>query len=171
MKQKWVKRKFEFDFPAAEYIDFLQFLKQTPEKLEALINSTSKDFLAKKDGAAWSIQENAGHLLSVDSLFVGRLDDYISNAEVLRPADVSGARTNRVDYNEKSIEDILQKFKLVRREYVDRLELLEPEEFEKIAHHPRLDKPMRLCDMLYFQHEHDKHHLKRIEELKDKWQG
>ena len=119
MKQKWVKRKFEFDFPAAEYIDFLQFLKQTPAKVEALIKSTPKEFLTKKDGDDWSIQENSGHLLSADSLFVGRLDDYLANAEVLRAADVSGTRTNRADYNKKNIDDILQKFKLIRYEFMD----------------------------------------------------
>ena len=171
MKQKWVKRRFEFDFPVSEYVDFLQFLKQTPAKLESFIKSTPKEFLTKPDGEAWSIQENAGHLLSADALFVGRLDDYLANAEVLRAADVSGTRTNRADYNEKNIDDILQKFKLIRQEYMDRLEQLEPEDFGKVAHHPRLDKPMRLCDMLHFQQEHDKHHLIRIEELINKWQN
>ncbi len=169
MKQKWVKRKFEFDFPASEYVHFLDFLKQTPAKLEAIIKSTPKEFLTKRESDTWSIQENAGHLLTVDSLFVGRLDDYLANAEILRAADVSGGRTNRADYNSKNIDDILQKFKLIRQEYINRLEQLEPEDFEKIAQHPRLDKPMRLCDMLHFQQEHDKHHLNRIEELKSKW--
>jgi hypothetical protein len=171
MKQKWVQRKFEFDFPASEYINFLRFLKQAPAIVEALTYSTPKEFLTKQDGDTWSIQENAGHLLSVDSLFIGRLDDYLANAEVLRAADVSGGRTNRADYNSKNINDIVEKFKLIRKEYISRLEQLEPEDFEKVAHHPRLDKPMRLCDMLHFQKEHDKHHINRIEELKTLWQS
>lgn len=165
MKQKWVDRKFKFDFPAAEYAEFLKFLKQTPQKLEALINSIPQEYLTRQEGEAWSIQENAGHLLSVDALFIGRLDDYLSNVDVLRAADINGDRTNKANYNEKAIDDIIEKFKLIREEYIDRLEQLEQEDFEKVAHHPRLDKPMRLCDMLHFQQEHDKHHLNRIEEL------
>ena len=95
----------------------------------------------------------------------------MANAEVLRAADVTGGRTERANYNSKNIKDILNKFKIIRQEYIERLEKLKPEDFEKIAHHPRLDKPMRLSDMLYFQQEHDKRHLNRIEKLKDKWQS
>ena len=171
MKQKWVERKFDFNFPASEYLGFLKFLKQTPEKVEKLIESVSNEVLIKQEKNAWSIQENVGHLLSADSLFVGRLDDYQANARELRPADVSGDKTNRANYNEKDIKDILQKFKIIRKEFMSRLEELNPEDFEKIAHHPRLNKPMRLCDMLHFQMEHDKHHLNRIEKLKNKWKS
>ena len=171
MKQKWVERKFEFDFPATEYLGFLEFLKQTPDKVQTLIESIQNELLTKQEDDSWSIQENVGHLLSVDSLFLARLDDYLANAEVLRPADVSGDRTNRANYNDKDIKDILQKFKLIRKEFISRLEELKAEDFEKVAHHPRLDKPMRLCDMLHFQMEHDKHHLNKIEVLKNKWQN
>ena len=170
MKQKWVERKFEFEYPTSEYVRFIEFLEQTPAKVENLIESISDDELIKREDDSWSIQENVGHLLSVDSLFFGRLDDYLSNAEILRPADVSGDRTNRANYNEKEIKDILEKFKIIRIEFIKRLEELKPEDFEKVAHHPRLDKPMRLCDMLHFQMEHDKHHLNRIKELKNTWQ-
>ena len=171
MKQKWVTRKFEFDFPASEYVDFLEFLKQTPDKVETLIESIPNEVLTKQDGESWSIQENVGHLLSADSMFLGRLDDYLAKAEVLRAADVSGDRTNRANYNDKDIKDILEKFKIIRNEFMNRALELNQKDFEKIAHHPRLNKPMRLCDMLHFQMEHDKHHLIRIEELKNKWQS
>lgn len=171
MALKWVDRKFEFDFPASEYVGILEFLKKTPRKVEKMIESISSEVLIKQENNAWSIQKNVGHLLSVDSLFLGRLDDYLVNAKVLRPADVSGDRTNRANYNEKDIKDILEKFKIIRKEFMNRLEELNPEDFEKVAHHPRLNKPMRLCDMLHFQMEHDKHHLIRIEELKNKWQN
>jgi len=42
---------------------------------------------------------------------------------------------------------------------------LEPESFARVAIHPRLNIPMRLVDMLYFQAEHDDYHLARISEL------
>jgi hypothetical protein len=45
-----------------------------------------------------------------------------------------------------------------------------PEDFDKAILHPRLNKPMRLCDMLLFHMEHDRHHLTRIAELKELWQ-
>ena len=113
MKQKWVERKFEFDFQASEYVGFIESLKQTPDKVIILIESIPNILLTKRENDAWSIQENVGHLLSVDSLFIGRLDDYLAKAQVLRAADVSGDRTNRANYNEKNIKDILQKFKII----------------------------------------------------------
>jgi len=171
MTQKWVERKFEFEFPVSDYFGFLEYLKQTPGKVETMIESIPTEMLTKQDGESWSIQENVGHLLSADSLFLGRLDDYLANFEVLRSADVTGDRTNRANYNEKDIKDILEKYKIIRNEFMIRLEKLKLEDFEKIAQHPRLNKSMRLCDMLHFQMEHDKHHINRIEKLKIKWQS
>jgi hypothetical protein len=48
---------------------------------------------------------------------------------------------------------------------LERLEALAPEAFARSAHHPRLDQPMRLVDTLFFQAEHDDHHLARISDL------
>jgi hypothetical protein len=39
------------------------------------------------------------------------------------------------------------------------------ETFASVAHHPRLNVPMRLVDMIFFQAEHDDFHLARISEL------
>ncbi len=33
------------------------------------------------------------------------------------------------------------------------------------AHHPRLNRPMRILDLMVFAAEHDDHHLARISEL------
>ena len=37
---------------------------------------------------------------------------------------------------------------------------------DRAAHHPRLDKPMRLIDMVFFAAEHDDQHLASITELR-----
>jgi hypothetical protein len=38
--------------------------------------------------------------------------------------------------------------------------------FGRVAIHPRLNKPMRLTDHLFFVAEHDDHHLAHISQLK-----
>jgi hypothetical protein len=48
---------------------------------------------------------------------------------------------------------------------VHRLDYLSAEVFATVAHHPRLNVPMRLVDMLFFQAEHDDFHLARISAL------
>ena len=101
----------------------------------------------------------------VDELFNERLDDYESGAESLKPADVSGTRTNDANYNSAQIEDLLSKFHDKRMVYVERLEQADSKMFKKTAWHPRLKIKMRLCDMLYFQAEHDDHHINKIKYL------
>ncbi len=60
---------------------------------------------------------------------------------------------------------ILTNFREQRTQLVRRLDELDPETFASVAHHPRLNVPMRLVDMLFFQAEHDDYHLARISEL------
>lgn len=163
---KWIERKFEFDFPAKIYPEFIERLHSTPPKLEASISNVSDEILTKKLSGQWSMQENLGHLLMVESLFIGRLDDYIAGAAELRAAQINGNRTNRADYNSWKIEKIVADFRKIRTAYVKRLHSLGPDFFEKKAWHPRLAQPMRVCDMLYFQAEHDDHHLRKITDLK-----
>ena len=116
-----------------------------------------------------SIQENVGHLYNSDLLFIGRVEDYLNKLENLRPADLSGKKTNVENFNEKDIELILKKFEERRGKYLAKLESLNIEVFAGSAFHPRLKQQMRLCDMLYFQAEHDEYHLSRISELIEKY--
>ena len=78
---------------------------------------------------------------------------------------MSNRNTFSARHNDRDIESILAEFRRLRSELVTRLEKLEPGDFARSAMHPRLGKPMRICDMMYFQAEHDDHHLSRIREL------
>jgi hypothetical protein len=165
MRNKWVDRKFNFEFDFSIYPEFIQRLKATPDILESIIKLIARDLLTIKKNNEWSIQENVGHFITVDDLFIGRLDDYESDAASLRPADVSGDRTNKENYNSNNIQDLLNLFREKRMGYIHRLENANPNLFNKSAWHPRIEKPMRLCDMLYFQAEHDDHHINKIKYL------
>ena len=165
-KENWLEKQFDFDFPASKYIEFLQFLGETPSHLEAMVKSLPEEKLIRRDGDSWSIQENVGHFLTIESLFLGRLDDYENDSPVLRPARFEDNPTDKANFNEKDIQWILDQFREQRSIYTSRLDVLHPEDFEKAILHPRLNKAMRLCDMLSFHAAHDQHHLTRIVELK-----
>jgi hypothetical protein len=165
-KVKWLERKFDTPVSLEQAGELIERLKNTPSRLEALVKKLPNEILTRRDGDSWSIQENAGHLQMADLLFSGRLDDYLQDASQLRPADVSGGRTDVEEFNAKEFDSILAGFRRRRDTYVARLMKLNREDLEKSSLHPRLNKPMRLCDMLYFQAEHDDHHINRIEELK-----
>jgi len=169
-KEDWLKKQFDFDFPASKYMEFLQSLRETPARLREAVKDLPREVLIRRDGDSWSIQENAGHFLAVESLFLGRLDDYENNAPELRPARFEDNPTNQANFNSQDIGWILDQFREHRQNYIDRLEGMNLADFDKAIFHPRLKKPMRLCDMLFFHTQHDRHHLARITELKELWQ-
>lgn len=164
-KMAWVQRKFIFDEPLSIFPSVLERLRGTPARIEDRIRGIGSDLLLKRDGEGWSIQENIGHLIEVEALWHGRLDDFANSLETLRPADMENRRTYAADYNAKPLEEVLKEFRTERGLLVTRLEQLDDSAIERTAHHPRLNQPMRILDMMLFVAEHDDHHLARISEL------
>ena len=162
---KWGDRKFEFNFSVALYPEMIERVRGTPARLEDRVQLVAPEMLVKRDGERWSIQENAGHLLDLESLVAKRLDEYLAGATELHAADMSNRKTYEADHNQVSMTLILTNFREQRTQLVRRLDELDPETFASVAHHPRLNVPMRLVDMLFFQAEHDDYHLARISEL------
>lgn len=162
---KWTDRKFEFNFPAELYPELIERLRGTPARAEDRTRNLPASILTRRDGEQWSIQENIGHLLDLEELFGGRLDDFDRGLPTLRAADMSNQKTHRARHNDLPAGKILEAFRHQREKMLGRLESSPPDYFARIAHHPRLNKPMRVADMLYFNAEHDDYHLARISEL------
>jgi uncharacterized damage-inducible protein DinB len=162
---KWTERKFEFNFPTGLYPELIERLRGTPARLEERLANIAATIATSRDGDHWSIQENAGHLFDLEELWVGRLDDYDQGLPTLRPADITNRKTSEANYNARSMQDILAAFRRSRLAMVDRLETNDAAFFERSALHPRLKKPMRVADHIFFVAEHDEYHLARISEL------
>jgi uncharacterized damage-inducible protein DinB len=162
---KWTDRTFQFTFPVEVYPEMIERLRGTPARLEDRVKSIAPEILTRRDGERWSIQENAGHLLDLESLVSGRLDEYLAGATVLHAADMSNRKTYEAEHNQVLMQLILTDFREQRTQLVARLDNLTSDRFAAIAHHPRLNVPMRLVDMLFFQAEHDDYHMARISEL------
>jgi hypothetical protein len=162
---KWTDRTFQFTFPLEVYPEMIERLRGTPARLEDRVKRIAPEILTKRDGERWSIQENAGHLLDLESLVSERLDEYLAGAKALHAADMSNRKTYEADHNQVSMQTILTGLREQRTQLVGRLDNLDSQAFAAVAHHPRLNVPMRLVDMLFFQAEHDDFHLARISEL------
>jgi len=162
----WFERKFTLDLPLWMYPNVVERVRGTPARLEDRLLKLPREVLTRRDGDGWSMQEQAGHLLDLGALDLGRLDDYAANLEVLRPADRENRRTHEADHNTNSIEHILASFRAERDEFVRRLEEFDAELAGRTALHPRLNLPMRVIDLAYFIAEHDDHHLARISDLR-----
>lgn len=162
---KWFDRAFSLDLPDWMYPNVLERLRGTPARLEDRIKAISKDILIRRYDDGWSIQEVAGHLLDLEPLWAGRLDDFITGEEKLRPVDLTNRKTHEANHNDNPVESILRAFRDARFEFTGRLENLDEETAVRSCLHPRLNQPMKVIDMMFFVAEHDDHHLARISEL------
>jgi hypothetical protein len=162
---KWTDRRFDFTFPAGLYPEMIERLRGTPARLEDRIGSLPEAVVRRRDEERWSMQENAGHLLDLESLVMERLDQYLAGAAALHAADMSNRKTYEANYNNVPVASILSDFRQQRMKIVARLERLDAKMFARSALHPRLSVQMRLVDMIFFQAEHDDYHLARISEL------
>jgi uncharacterized damage-inducible protein DinB len=162
---KWTDRQFDFSFPVELYPEMIERVRGTPARLEDRVRPLPTDVLTRRDGSRWSIQENAGHLLDLEALVMRRLEEYIAGASQLHAADMTNRKTYDAQHNAVQLDSILKLFRAERTQFVRKLDSLSDDTFARVAHHPRLNVPMRLVDMIYFQAEHDDFHLARISEL------
>ncbi|MEW6367478.1 MAG: DinB family protein [Acidobacteriota bacterium] len=161
----WLERRFSLDLPISMFPNVLERLRGTPARVADRIRGLPDDVLRKRSGESWSILENIGHLVQAESLWLLRLDDYDAGLEALRPADMTNRATEESKYNEAEPDALLETFRQARRGLVGRLEALDEQGAARSAHHPRLNRPMRVLDLMVFAAEHDDHHLVRITEL------
>ena len=160
---RWTDRTFRFDLPVEMFPVVIERLRGAAPRIEDKIRWLPAEVLTRRDGDSWSIQEHIGHLLDLDELHIGRLDDYLANAEVLRPADMQNRKTWQSDHNLRSSEDLVRDFRRERERFVERLEAWDDPGQSSI--HPRLKQPMRVIDLAFFVAEHDDHHLAKMTEL------
>lgn len=170
-RTEWIKRQFTFGLPLGMYPNVVERVRGTPARLEDLMRSLSPEILTRRDGDKWSIQEQAGHLLDLEPLGMGRLDDFEAAREVLRAADMTNQKTHEANHNANTIANILAAFRLERMAFVRRLDEYDEAFVQRTALHPRLNQRIRVIDLAFFIAEHDDHHLARVSDLKRMFAG
>ena len=161
----WFERKFEFNFPVELYPNLCARLRGTPPRLEEIVRGADRSSLVRKPGEKWSVQEHAGHLLDLESLWLARVEDFAAGGLELTAADLTNRQTHVADHNARPVEEILGEFRVARGRLAARVEALDASLLGRTMLHPRLKQPMRLVDHLFFAAEHDDHHLAWIWEL------
>ena len=105
MKQtRWFDRTFDLGLPVDVFPSVVERLRGTPARLEERLRSLPPEVLTRRPEDRWSIQENAGHLLDLERLWLGRLEDVLSGAEELRSVDLSNRATDEADFNARPID-------------------------------------------------------------------
>jgi hypothetical protein len=162
---KWSERKFDFDFSPGIFPCLIERLRGTPARLEEMILPLPKDILTTRHQNDWSIQEHAGHFLDTEELWQKRLDDFLTGKTTLTEADLAHRKTLGANHNSNTLTIILDGFRRERFKLIERLEPLDAVDAEKLSIHPRLSKPIRLIDSIYFTCEHDDHYLALLRQL------
>jgi uncharacterized damage-inducible protein DinB len=164
-KEKWFDRKFDFSFDQNILPSIIERLEKTPLLLKIKMDEIPTEHLTIKRNGKWSIQENIGHLIDLEPIWQGRLEDILNNKEELRAADLENKKTDLAGHNEKDIHDLIDEFMNIRFLTIKKLRELTDNEAYKSSLHPRLKTPMRTMDLFLFVAEHDDYHLARIIEL------
>src|SRR4030095_7861256 len=108
---KWTERKFDFSFPTGIYPEMIERLRGAPPRLEEHCRDVSPDILTFQADGRWSMQENAGHLLDLESLVRQRITEYVANQPELHAADMSNRKTYEAHHNEVEVKTILRAFR------------------------------------------------------------
>jgi uncharacterized damage-inducible protein DinB len=166
MKQvQWFNRKFNFSFEQNIFPSIIERLEGRPLRLKDKIRKIPQAQLTIRYEDSWSIQENVGHLIDLEPLWQGRLEDILNGEKYLRPTDLQNRKTDLAGHNEKHISDLLAAFEHLRYKTLEKLKMLNENDVYKSALHPRLEQPMRTMDLFLFVAEHDDHRLARISAL------
>ena len=162
---KWFDRKFDFASTENMFPSIIERLSGTPARLNEKFKNIPQNITTVRVDGTWTIKENAGHLIDLEPLWQGRLEDILSGKTELRPTDLLNTKTTEANHNAVSIEDLLDNFRQIRKSTLVCLEKVDEKEIFMSALHPRLKIPMRVIDLFLFVAEHDDHHLARISNL------
>lgn len=166
MKQeKWFDRSFNFENDQNIFPSILERLSGTPIRLEEKVKKLSESILTFTLDNTWTIKENIGHLIDLEPLWQGRLDDIVNGCSELRSTDLQNSKTDLANHNDTSLQELLSEFRKIREQTIKTLQSINEKIIFKSALHPRLRTPMRAMDLFLFVAEHDDHHLARITEL------
>ena len=164
-RTKWVDRVFNLDIPPGWLPNILSRLDGVTVRLKQITSKVGEPELSKCLDNSWSIKEHIGHLIDLEELHSGRIQDFKDREPILRAADMSNKKTYAADHNDQTMADLISRFEKARKHFITALRGVDDETQQFVATHPRLKVDMRIVDMAFFTAEHDDHHIASIYEL------
>lgn len=162
---KWIDRTWEFNRDEKAAHLSVQILSATASKLQLLVGKTDPEQLKLRTNGKWSVNEHAGHLLTMESLWIAQLDDLVLGHENVRPWNGNNADTEAAEFNRQRLGKIIGDFEEIRMSHLNLLETYLPNALNMRAFLAEIKCDMTLADHLYFMAEHDLHHLLEIEKI------
>lgn len=159
-RQPWFERRFTFDLPVQSAPGIIERLRGTPARVQHRLAGVPVPRLTQRPAPEqWSMQENAGHLSDLESVWMTRVNDLAAGRNTLTPADAENRQTFDARHNDHPLDHIVGRFMEARAELVGQLEEADQADWMRSAMNSQIQKPMRLLDMAFYIAEHDDHHL------------
>src|SRR5256886_15689637 len=155
--QPWFERQFPKGLPVNLFPVIVERLGGTPARLEDRLSSLPVSVLTRRSGSTWSTQENAGHLLDLEPLWLARGEDLLARRPEMSPADLTNRRTHEANHDAAPLGTILSGFRQARAVLVLQLEAVEDAALAYTAPHPPLRVPMSLVDHTFLVAQHDEY--------------
>lgn len=161
----WIERCWSFELsPELDSPAIVARLATAPERAFHLVEDLPTSVQLRRPGGAWSIRTHLGHLTDLEPLFAARIDDLLAGHPELT-AWTGNEDTDVAGHEARTAHQLCRAFRDARVATLRKLDSLAPAAFGRAAHHPRLDRSLRLVDVCLFHAEHDDHHLDRVREL------
>ena len=110
MEIQWFERKFSFSYKENIFPSIIERLDGTAIRLNHKINQIQEEIWTIQPDGRWSIQENVGHLIDLEPLWYGRLDDILEEKKYMRSADLENRKTHLANHNGEKMSVLLEKF-------------------------------------------------------------
>src|SRR2546426_12215858 len=93
-KQPWFEeRQFPTGLPVDLFPVVVERLRGTPARLEDRLSSLPVSVLTRRSGSKWAPQENAGHLMDLEPLWLAPAEDIHARRPAVSPPDPHNCRT------------------------------------------------------------------------------
>ena len=145
----------------------IEAAEKSPKEIAAAVSGLAPAVLRYKPAPGkWSIQEILGHLADVEIIYAHRLRQMLADKEpVIAPID-QDAWARNLGYLETPAPELVALYGLNRHHNVRLLKRLKPEDLERTAFHPEIQRNVTVADLVGRMSTHGANHLEQIERLK-----
>jgi uncharacterized damage-inducible protein DinB len=162
-QEEMSSEKWPTDHTRADFANIIASLKTIGQKIISLSEHLSSDQLKEKPNGKWSIHEHVGHLLTIESLWIARLDDFVMKNETLRLSDPTNEATNTARFNEQRLGQLIEDLDGIRQAHLAMLSRFESECENMVVFDSEKNRPTRLIDHLGAMLDHDSIHIQAIQ--------
>ena len=155
--------------PDEELKQAIDAAERNPEEIARAVTGISRQAVVRKPAPnQWSIHEILAHLADSEIVFAHRLRQALADKQPAFAATDQEAWAKELGYLETLPAEMVALYALLRRSNVRLLRRLKPGDWDKGGFDPDQQRTVTVRDLAQAITDHDRHHLREIETLKDK---